>query len=77
MMKKLASSKLEVIDTLAHLHVCAELENNVPGLKGLFKDYAKNQITDHQKLIWDQYQKAVKKVRKDMVDMLKRDGSDA
>lgn len=73
-MKKLASPKLEVIDVIAHLHVCAELENNIPGLKGLFKDYAENHLTDHQKLIWDQYQKAVKKVRKDMADMLERDG---
>lgn len=76
-MKKLASSKQEVIDTLAHLHVCAELERNVPGLKGLFKNYAENQITEHQKLIWQQYQKAVKKVRKDMADMVKRDGFNA
>ncbi len=76
-LKKLSNPQMDVVDTIAHIFVASEMSRNVKGMEKFEEEFLEKGLTPKQKQIWNTLNSHIQGVRRDMVNALAKECSDA
>jgi D-alanyl-D-alanine dipeptidase len=65
----------EAMELIAHITIASDFDRNIEGMKGSLDCFLKK-LTPRQRAMWEHFQKTAKRVREDLMAMMKADGWD-